>query len=489
MDRRTLAARVRIIISVGALAVLQASCPRARGPAADVARPSFEETLERASRLRDDAARGTRAFEWVRGLTLEAGPRLAGTEGDRRGVAWALRTLREVGLSHVRSESFELDRWERGEAAAEILEPFPQPLVVTALGLSVATPADGLIAEVIRVPDLAALGALAPAAVAGRIVFFDKPMRRLKDGSGYNEAVDVRWSGPSAAARKGAVAVVIRSIGTSSHRFAHTGGMSNEKDAPKIPAAALAGPDADGLAAQIATGRPVRMRLLLRTKQPGKGRSANVIGEVRGRERPEEIVLLGAHLDSWDLGPGALDDGAGCAIVIEAARRIAALPSRPRRTIRVVLFGAEEIGIIGALAYGRAHAGEMAQHVGAVEADFGTGRVFAMRSRVGEQSLPFVRRVAELLAPLGVARGANDAQGGADLIPLRRARVPVFSLSQDGTDYFDYHHSADDTLDKVRPRDLDQAVAAFVTLAYTLADAPVRLAPFVKPAPRTKGAN
>jgi carboxypeptidase Q len=297
-------------------------------------------------------------------------------------------------------------------------------------------------------------------------------MRRAKDGSGYGETVVGRGRGAVAAAKLGAAAVLIRSVGTDDNRTPHTGAMRYDDATPRIPAAALSNPDADTLEAEIATGKPVVFRLKLGAKALPDAQSANVIGEIRGREKPEEVVLLGCHLDSWDLGTGAIDDGAGCAIVIEVARRIGELKPRPRRTVRVVLFANEEFGLSGANAYAEKYAAELPRHILAGESDFGSGRVWKVDSRVAPETLPLFDEIARLLAPLGVERGDNEAGGGADLGPMAPARVPFLGLNQDGTEYFDWHHTANDTLDKIDPKDLDQNVAAWVTVAYAAAEMP-----------------
>jgi Zn-dependent M28 family amino/carboxypeptidase len=237
----------------------------------------------------------------------------------------------------------------------------------------------------------------------------------------------------------------------------------------KIPAAALSNPDADLLEAQVASGKPVTFRLKLGASTLPEVETASVVGDIPGREKPEEIVLLGCHLDSWDLGTGAIDDGAGCAIMMEAARRIGQLPRKPRRTVRVVLFANEEFGLSGARAYAEAHKDELARHVMAGESDFGSGRVWRIASHVDPTNLP---AVADLATLLGVEQGNNESGGGADLSPMAPARVPIVSLSQDGTTYFDYHHTANDTLDKIDPKDLDQNVAAWAAVAYAVADLP-----------------
>lgn len=425
-----------------------------------------------AAALRDAAIAGTRAYDLTRSLTVEVGPRLAGSPGDRAAIAWGVRTLSTLGFRNVRAEPVEVPHWERGTIDGAITAPYPQPVVLTALGGSVATPEEGIEAEVVEAPTLAALAGLGEERVRGRIVFLSQRMERRHDGAAYGRTVGIRSRGPSEAAKLGAAAVLIRSVGTAVDRAPHTGALRYEDGVPRIPAAALSTADADLLQAQLAGGRPVRFRLVLRSRELPPAQSANVIAEVPGRERPEEVVLLGCHLDSWDLGTGAVDDGAGCAIVIEAARRIAELPRPPRRTVRVVLFANEEFGLSGATAYAAAHAAELPQHVMAAEADLGSGRVYQVSSRFGVESMFVLNELVSLLEPLGVGLGNNQAFGGADLGPLRPAQVPILSLAQDATDYFDVHHSANDTLDEVVERDLDQNVAAWVAVAYAIAEMP-----------------
>lgn len=444
------------------------------------------EIVSTASALRDGAMQGTRAYEIVRSLTLETGPRLAGSPGDRAGVEWGVRAMKELGFQNVRAEKVTVPHWQRGTESGEILSPWPQPVVLAALGGSVGTPEGGIEAEVVQVSDVAVLEGMDPAKVQGKIVFINKRMRRARDGSGYGEAVGGRGRGAILAAKLGAAAVLIRSVGTDSYsRTPHTGAMQYEEGTPRIPAAALSNPDADTLQAQLASGqKPVVFRLKLGARYLPDAESANVIGEIPGREKPEEIVLLGCHLDSWDLGTGAVDDGAGCAIMMEAARRIGELPQRPRRTVRVVLFANEEFGLSGARAYAEKYAADLPRHILAGESDFGSGRVWRASSRVAPESLPLFDEIAKLLAPIGVERGDNEAGGGADLSPLAPARVPVVGLTQDGTLYFDWHHTANDTLDKIDPKDLDQNVAAWAAVAYAAAEVNASFGPAPERQPR-----
>jgi carboxypeptidase Q len=426
------------------------------------------EVRQTAVLLREKAFTGTRASEWARSLADEIGPRPAGSDGDRAAVAWAVAKMRSLGLSNVRAERVRVTVWTRGIETGEVLSPHRQKLLLTALGGSVPTPPAGIEGEVFEVASLEDLEARG-AGARGRIVFFDKKMERRADGTGYGQAVDVRGKGASAAAKLGAIAVVIRSIGTDHDRLPHTGGMTYEADAPKIPAAALSVPDAELLERMIRGGDRVRIRVTLGCHDSPDGESANVVGEIPGATRPKEIVLLGAHLDSWDLGTGGNDDGAGCGIVLEAARLIGALARRPARTIRVVLYANEEHGIEGGKAYREAHKAELSQHAAAFESDNGSGRPFALQWLAGASAEPVLREIAEILEPLGARSLLEGGAGGADISPLRADGVPQFALRQDASLYFDWHHTANDTSDKIDRAGMDVNAAAAAAFAWAAA--------------------
>ena len=424
--------------------------------------------LRTVERLRTAALSSDNAWDIVESLVTEVGPRLAGSEAEARARQWAVRMLREQRLSNIRVEDFTIPYWDATREEASVVAPTQQRLVVAALGGSPSTPQGGLEAEIVRFADMAALEAAPNSAVAGRIVFIDERMIRSQDGSGYGAAVAKRGRCAPVAQSKGALACLIRSVGTDPHRFAHQGGSSRQAQGASLPAAAISPADADLLARLVASGRSVRVNLNIEADIRENAPSGNVIAEIRGRERPEEIVILAAHLDSWDLGQGAIDDGAGVAIVTAAARLIRDLPQRPRRTIRILLAGAEENGVHGGTAYARAHANE--NHIVGAESDFGAGRVWRFRSRFADPALPHARAIQRQLAPLGIILGDNAASGGADISDLRTAGMPVVDLSQDGLDYFDLHHTADDTLDKIDPEALRQNVAAFAVFAYLAAE-------------------
>lgn len=423
-----------------------------------------------AEGLRDSALEGSGAWTLLESLTTEIGPRMAGSENDARAVQWAIAKFHELGYDKVWTEPVQLDGWRRIEAGAAILAPYPHDMAVTSLGHSTSTPADGIEAEIVHFETLEALEAAAPDAAEGKIVFISNRMDRARDGSGYGPAVRARSGGASEAVRHGALALIIRSIGTDNHRVPHTGMMRYQEDTPKIPAAAISNPDADILVNVLARGEPVHVRLTLINEDLGPIQTANVIGEITGRETPDEVVVIGAHLDSWDLGTGAIDDGAGIAITMAAGRMIGGLTQRPRRSIRVIAFGAEETGLHGGRAYAARHQDELSGHVMAVESDFGAGRIYALAPKVAPNARPVMAEIAGILSPLGIELDKVEGRAGPDIGAMARKGVAVASLRQDGTKYFDLHHTADDTLDKVNPADLDQNVAAYAAFAYLAAE-------------------
>jgi acetylornithine deacetylase/succinyl-diaminopimelate desuccinylase-like protein len=314
---------------------------------------------------------------------------------------------------------------------------------------------------------------LPPGSQQGAILFIDEVMARSRDGSGYGRAVAMRREAAYRGEVLGAAAVLIRSLGTSSHRFAHTGQMRRVgSEGPSgVPAAALSVPDAQQLRRALERAGEVRVRLVLTPQLRPPAPSGNVIAEITGREAPQEIVLVGAHLDSWDLGTGAVDDGAGVGIVVAAAMTlIEHLPRPPRRTLRIVLFGAEEVGIVGARDYARRHAPALSSHIVATESDFGAGDIWRFDTGVGDAGMPTALAIGAILGELGIARGEPTARGGPDITPLREAGVPVVGLYQDGSDYFDVHHTPDDTLERIAPGALDQNVAAYAAFMYLAAE-------------------
>lgn len=435
------------------------------------AQPLEPAALTEARALRERALVDDTAYELARSLTTEVGPRLAGTPGDARAVAWAVAKLKSLGFSNVRAEPVSVPRWIRGEARAEIVAPWPQSLAVAALGGSVATPPAGIEADVVPVGSLDDLKAQPPERIEGRIVYFTARMQRSLEGDGYGKTVAPRGSGAAEAARLGAVAMVMRPAGTSVSRTPHTGAQRWSAGIPPIPAFALSNPDADLLDQQLASGQPVRLRLTSTSRWDGEAQSANVIGEIPGSSLKDEVVVLGAHLDSWDLGTGAHDDATGVSIITAAAKLVADAKPRPKRTIRVVLYANEEFGLSGAKAYAETHKETAGRHVLGIESDLGAFRPYGLKARVAPDRLPLVRSIQSVLEPLGIAYLGSEASGGADVGQLRPLGVPVMDLVTDAAPYFDLHHTANDTFDKVDPQLVRLNVAAFAVLAYLAAEA------------------
>ena len=431
------------------------------------------------ARLRDAALQDDLAWDITEGLTTEIGQRKAGSDAEARARDWAVAKLKALGFSNVRIEAFDIPWWVRGEASAEIISPYPQSLVLTALGNSGATPAKGLKAEVIGFDSLAALQATEPARIKGKIVFVTHRMAPAQDGSPYGPVGDIRRNGPSIASRLGAAAILIRSIGTDKHRNPHAGAQDWKDGATPIPALALANPDADQLERILSRGKPVTIALRVTSKMDGRRPSGNVIAEIPGRDPNAGIVLVGGHLDSWDLGTGAIDDAAGVAITTAAAKRIL-YAGQPLRTIRVVWFGAEEIGLFGGADYRAKHKGE--KHQMLAESDFGADRIWRYETSIAAAALPAMKPLTEALAPLGIYPGGkNGDASGSDISEIQKEGMPVIELSQDGTRYFDLHHSPDDTLDKIDPAQLRQNVAAWTALLAIVANDPVDYGPVARP--------
>jgi len=438
--------------------------------------PLFAQAIPaETARLRDAALVDNIAWDITEGLTTEVGQRKAGSDAEARARDWAVIKLKALGFQNVRIETFQVPWWERGEASAEIVAPFPQKLVLEALGNSGATPPKGLTGEVIGFDSMVALKAADPATIKGKIVFVTHRMAPAQDGSPYGPVGQIRREGPSLASKMGAAAILIRSIGTDHHRVPHTGVQAWAEGAKPIAAAALSNPDADQLERVLKRGKPVTIALSVTAHMAGKRTSGNVIAEVPGRDPAKGIVVVGGHLDSWDLGTGAIDDASGVAITTAAAKRIMDA-GQPLRTIRVVWFGSEEIGLFGGAAYGKAHVAE--KHHVAAESDFGADRVYKFSTSVADAALPAMTPIVEALAPLGIVQNRKNGEAaGSDTDPLQEAGVPILSLNQDGTRYFDLHHTADDTLDKIDPEQLRQNVAAWTAMLSVVANDPTEYGP------------
>jgi len=437
--------------------------------------PALAQTHDAAA-LRDAALKDDLAWEITEGLTTEVGQRLAATEAEARARAWAVKKLTALGFKNVHIETFKMPLWERGIETAEVLGSASQKLVIAALGNSGSTGPKPIEAEVAFFPTFADLQAAPADAVKGKIVYVGNTMTPTQDGSQYGYYGAARRAGPNVAATKGAAAILIRSIGTDHHRNPHTGVTSWTQGVKPIGAAALSLPDADQLERLLKRG-PVKLRVQITAGVKGEAESGNVIADVPGSDPSAGIILVGGHLDSWDLGTGAIDDASGVAITTAAAKRIMDA-GQPKRTIRVVWFGAEEVGGFGGTAYAKAHASE--RHVLAQESDFGADRVWKFEVNLPEGAKPIADRLATVLSPLGISRGRGTAHGGTDVGPVINTGVGVIDLSQSGLRYFDYHHTPDDTLDKIDPEQLRQNVAAWTAMLAVTANAPEDIGPIPK---------
>lgn len=459
------------------LAALAASALSSSPALAQRANPTVSVAVDpKVGAMRDAALdHDTVAWDVVEGLTTEVGPRLAATEAEARARAWAVNKLKALGFQNVRIETYQMPQWLRGAESAEVVSPFPQSLHLNALGNSGATPPEGVTAELVVFPTLNDLLAAPDGSLKGKIAYVGNAMHAAQDGADYGAFGAARFTGPAIAARKGAIAYVLRSIGTDHQRFPHVGSTNWPKDMKPIPAAALSVSDAMQVERIAARGKPITMHLVLTPRFNGQAESGNVIAEVPGSDPNAGIVLVGGHLDSWDLGTGAIDDGAGVAITTAAAHAFLDPANQPRRTIRVVWFGAEEPGGYGGKDYAAKHANE--KHATASESDFGADRVWRFETALPDSAKPVADRLRIALAPLGIVPGKDVPGGGTDVSPTLKLGVAGVDLNQDGTRYFDTHHTADDTLERIDPAQLRQNVAAWTAMLAVVANAPEEIGP------------
>jgi carboxypeptidase Q len=437
------------------------------------------QTLADLKRLQQEALNSDYAYKQVAHLANNIGSRLSGSAQTQRAVDYVASELKAIGCE-VQLERVMVPHWVRGEETAALVQ-FPgqaesttQKIVLCALGASVATPRDGITAEVVVANNFDELKALPRDKVAGKIVLFNYPFDKQMAAEGrgneaYGEAVVYRSDGPSAAARQGAVACLIRSVGGADYRLPHTGQTQYADDAPKIPAGAVTAEDADLIADLVRQG-PVKMKLVLTPQILPNVESANVIGDIKGSEHPEQVIIVSGHLDSWDLGTGAIDDGAGVAVSMEAANLIQKLHLKPKRTIRVIAWMNEENGSAGSKQYAKDHEKEWSNHFAAMEADGGAGHPVGINIKGKFEIKRLLAPVLAVLQESG-AGGTNFAEHiGADIEPMEKAGVPAFSPIQDSRFYFNYHHTAADTLDKVVPKELAENSAVVAVTAYALAN-------------------
>ena len=409
-------------------------------------------------------------FAWWRlvEVTDTYGHRLSGSENLDRAIAWAVETMKRDGLENVRTEPVMVPRWVRGPESAEIIEPPRHALAILGLGGSVGTPAEGIEAEVVVVSSFEDLRARA-ADVNGRIVLFNAPFTT------YENTVMYRMGGAHAASQLGAVAALVRGVGPTGLRTPHTGSLQYGQGVVPIPSASVAAEDADRIARLQARGVPVRVRLTMAARSEEDVESANVIGEIRGRERPQEIVLLGGHLDSWDVGTGASDDAVGCIVTWEAVRLMMKLGIRPRRTVRVVLWTNEENGRRGATEYAAKYAAHAADHVFAIESDSGVFAPASIGFSGSAAARALVRDIGTLLAPIGLGE-IVEGGGGADIGPIAKAgNAPMLAYLGNPARYFAIHHTPADTVERITPEEVSKAVAAITVMAYVVAEMPERL--------------
>jgi carboxypeptidase Q len=423
---------------------------------------------EPAARLIGEAVGSTFAWQRLAVLTDTFGSRLSGSPALDGAIRWAIDEMKRDGLENVHAERVLVPKWVRGAESADIIEPAQHPMVMLGLGDSVGTPPAGIQAEVLTVRGFEELDARS-GEVRGRIVLFNVTFTT------YGETVRFRSNGPTRAARYGAVAMLIRSVGPAGLRTPHTGALQYGGDAPKIPGAAITTEDADRIQRMIDRGNRVVVRLKMEAHFEEDAESANVVGEIRGREKPDEIVVVGGHLDSWDVGTGAIDDGGGCVVTWEALRLMKKLNLRPRRTVRVVLFTNEENGGRGGVAYRDAHRAELDKHVMMLESDGGVFRPLGFGFTGNDAARETVKTIATLLSGLA-ADQISAGGGGPDIGPsVQEAHIPSMSLDVDGARYFLIHHTPADTIDKIDPVEMAKCAAAVAVMAYVVADLPHRL--------------
>jgi hypothetical protein len=429
-----------------------------------------------ADAVRDQALTDPTAYAVVESLSTEVGPRLAGSEAAARARDWGVAKLQALGFANVHVEPFPITAWARGPESAVLTAPYAASLAIIGLGGAVPTPPEGIEGEAVVFHAYADLLAAAPGSLNGKIVVVTQAMTRTQDGSGYGAANVLRRSGASEAARRGAIGYLVRSLATGVSREPHTGALNYAPDAPRIPAAALSVIDAEQLDRLASLGRPIRIRLRLASSTaPATGWT--VVGEIPGTLHPEQVILLGGHLDSWDPGTGAIDDGAGIAIAVAAARLAGGAEHPPLRTLRVAMFGAEEMDFTDR-AFTAAHAAEAANFIAIGETDEGADNVWSVQLPPGTAALPEMRTLADSLSALTVFVSPEPARfGGSDIAGLAAAGVPMVNLRQDARRYFDWHHSSEDTLDKIDPIQLNQNVAAWAAFLYIASHSDVSFRP------------
>jgi len=438
--------------------------------AAPAAAPVSPEAV--AVGLRDKALRDHLAWDITEDLTTTIGPRLVGSPAMEKAKDWGVAQFKALGFTNIKVDEFAKPSWTRGEESAWLMAPYAMNLNPVGLGRTISTPPEGVEAEVALFKTYAEMIAAPDGALKGKIVVITQPMVRAQDGAGYGVAGISRRAGPVEAAKRGAVAMLIRSISTSDSSVPHTGSTANGEGVVTIPAAAIGVPEAEQLERLAAKG-PLRIKLKLQSSFDAKDVAWNISGDIQGSEKPDDVIVIGGHLDSWDVGTGALDDATGIAITTAAAKLIGDLPKHPKRTIRVVMWGSEESGG-SSDAYLAANKDALSKIVLAGESDTGADRIYSLQVPAGSLDHPVIKTATRVLMPLKIYLDrAPAAHGGADIGAIEEAGVPVINLNQDASRYFDYHHTADDTLNKVDPIQLAQNVAAWTSFLYLVADSDI----------------
>jgi carboxypeptidase Q len=416
-----------------------------------------------AAALIAEGLKDNKAYELTRDITTENGPRLAGSAAEARARDWAVRRLTAEGFTNARVDPFTITYWGRIRESASILGPFGQRLDVHAAGGSAGTPESGIEGEVVRFADMAALRAAPAGSLAGKIAFVDGAMIVTRDGSSYGTNVVRRRECAPEASAKGAIGCLVRSAGTS-QRHVHVGqGRRGEQSA--VPVLIMANADAAQLTRILEKG-PARVSMNVQVETLANAPSGNVMAEIRGSERPDDIVVLGCHLDSWDLGTGALDDAVGCGIVTAAVLNTVKVAGAPKRTIRVIWYGSEEVGVLGGRHYAQANQPTIERQVFAGESDSGGGTIYQADFKFGAAAKPLADAIARSLRPLRIRRGTDTASGAPDIAPLGAIGVPIVDLQQDVSDYFALHHTRDDTLERVEIDKVRQNVATWSVVAW-----------------------
>jgi len=444
-----------------------------------------QELVSELTRLHGAALSSDYAYVQLAHLCNNIGPRLSGSAQAQHAAQYVAAEMRKLGLD-VQLEKVMVPHWVRGIETGELVQftgqapGTTQKIVLTALGGSVATPTQGVTAEMVVVDSFAHLASLGKEKVAGKIVLFnvrfDKQLAAQGfGGDAYGQAVVYRGIGASASARLGAIATVVRSVGGADYRLPHTGALGYEENAPKIPAAAVTPEDAD-LIAYLATQGTVKIHLTLTPQTLADVESYNVIADIKGSEHPEQVVIVSGHLDSWDLGTGAIDDGAGVTVSMQAAQLIKRLGLKPKRTIRVIAWMNEENGLMGGRTYAEDYKAEFSNHIAAVESDLGAGHPVGITAHASARALEMLQPISAILqaSGAGIVRQTQNAEG-ADISPLDAAGIPTLAPIQDNRTYFNYHHTAADTLDKIVPRELAENAAVVAVIAYAIANLPEAL--------------